>query len=185
MFKTPFWYWTKAVSDEFCEHVVNSQNWAEATKGTVSLNSEDGTYGENKKLRNTDVLFVDPFSPVGCVLQTHVALANSQAGWNFALDNMQDVQLGKYSEGSFYDWHSDNSRPDEKNCVRKVSAVLLLSDPKSHEGGQFEIDGVEMPYQLTCGSLIVFPSLTRHRVTKITKGVRYSAVGWVVGPNYR
>jgi PKHD-type hydroxylase len=34
------------------------------------------------------------------------------------------------------------------------------------------------------GSVIVFPSDTEHRVTPVTKGIRYSLVAWFLGPPY-
>ncbi len=36
----------------------------------------------------------------------------------------------------------------------------------------------------TQGSAIVFDSRDWHRVTPVTKGVRYSIVCWTVGPNF-
>jgi PKHD-type hydroxylase len=35
------------------------------------------------------------------------------------------------------------------------------------------------------GTIILFDSRTQHRVQKVTKGVRKSLVGWVVGPRFR
>ena len=35
------------------------------------------------------------------------------------------------------------------------------------------------------GSVIVFPSFHRHRVTPVTSGIRHSLVTWVEGPHWR
>ena len=35
------------------------------------------------------------------------------------------------------------------------------------------------------GTVIVFPSDTQHRVTPVTKGVRYSLVNWFEGPAFK
>ena len=35
------------------------------------------------------------------------------------------------------------------------------------------------------GSIIVFPSFIFHRVTPVTKGIRYSLVNWNVGQPYK
>ena len=35
------------------------------------------------------------------------------------------------------------------------------------------------------GTIIIFPSFIRHRVTPVTKGVRKSLVVWVDGPRFR
>ena len=35
------------------------------------------------------------------------------------------------------------------------------------------------------GAIVLFDSRTQHRVLKVTKGVRRSLVGWVVGPRWK
>jgi PKHD-type hydroxylase len=35
------------------------------------------------------------------------------------------------------------------------------------------------------GSIVVFPSFIEHKVTPVTKGVRYTAVTWANGPSFR
>ena len=35
------------------------------------------------------------------------------------------------------------------------------------------------------GSIMLFDSRTPHRVHKVTRGVRKSIVGWVVGPRWK
>ena len=58
----------------------------------------------------------------------------------------------------------------------------------SFEGGEFEFccyDGGECeitPIELKAGDMIFFTSGTEHRVTPVTKGVRYSLVSWFLGP---
>ena len=34
------------------------------------------------------------------------------------------------------------------------------------------------------GTIIIFPSMLPHRVTPVTKGVRYSLVQWFSGPDF-
>ena len=40
-----------------------------------------------------------------------------------------------------------------------------------------------MPREL--GTAVLFPSFIQHRVTEITRGTRYSLVGWVNGKPFR
>jgi PKHD-type hydroxylase len=72
---------------------------------------------------------------------------------------------------------------------RKLSVSVQLSDPTSYEGGDFEFTDVGQapnPVNIrTQGTAIVFPSITYHRVTPVTKGTRYSLVGWYEGPKWR
>jgi PKHD-type hydroxylase len=34
-------------------------------------------------------------------------------------------------------------------------------------------------------TVVTFPSWVMHRVTPVTKGVRYSLIAWIVGPRWR
>ena len=69
--------------------------------------------------------------------------------------------------------------------------TFSLSDPKTYEGGHLEFYRGErlMTEQENKdirdqGSVIVFDSRDYHRVTPVTKGIRYSIVCWTVGPNF-
>ena len=72
---------------------------------------------------------------------------------------------------------------------RKLSISVQLSDPNAYEGGDFVFTDVgEEPDPVnikTQGTAIVFPSITYHAVTPVTKGRRYSLVGWYEGPKWR
>jgi PKHD-type hydroxylase len=62
----------------------------------------------------------------------------------------------------------------------------LLNDPSEFEGGILQLKGMEDQNVLDKqGSIIVFPSFIEHKVTPVTKGVRYSAVTWASGPSFR
>ena len=63
-----------------------------------------------------------------------------------------------------------------------------MTDKNDYEGGDFEFrDGknVDLFNAKERGTIIVFPSLLYHRITPLTKGNRYSIVGWVVGPRWK
>ena len=73
--------------------------------------------------------------------------------------------------------------------TRKLSFSFQLSDPHDYEGGNFEIQSDDSDRKTvaprTKGTLFIFDSRYRHRVTKITKGQREALVGWVSGPRWR
>jgi PKHD-type hydroxylase len=71
--------------------------------------------------------------------------------------------------------------------VRKLSFVLQLSDPKDYKGGELQIHLGEEPTVMKKeqGALFAFPSPTLHEVTAITKGRRYSLVGWITGKPFK
>lgn len=71
--------------------------------------------------------------------------------------------------------------------VRKLSFSLQLSGPDDYEGGNVQfIDEAGKSYfaPRKRGTIVLFDSRTQHRVLKVTKGVRKSIVGWVVGKRW-
>ena len=85
----------------------------------------------------------------------------------------------KYKVGSFFGKHKDNSRNGTKH--RKQSVVIQLSEESDYEGGELIISNTVV--NKTIGNTIVFDSGLIHEVTKLTKGTRYSFIGWVTENN--
>lgn len=110
----------------------------------------------------------------------------NQERYGFDLSGfMQGLQLTRYGQGDFFDWHLDFG-PGEISD-RKLSLTVQLSDPDEYEGGdlQFMINQNIVTAPREKGTAIVFPSFIMHRVTPITKGKRQSIVAWASGPPYR
>lgn len=106
--------------------------------------------------------------------------------WQFDLDNIDTLQFSMYDTlGDHYDWHIDNLL--QNSTYRKLSFSIQLSHVNSYDGGDLEFftgkDPLKAPRDQ--GSFIAFPSLITHRVTPVTRGQRYSLVGWVNGPKFR
>lgn len=107
--------------------------------------------------------------------------------FKFDLTDILPLQFTTYDESNqgHYKPHLDLGRSQPN---RKLSFSLQLSDPFSHEGGS-----LQFPYNLVepevapkaRGKIIFFPSFMLHEVTPVTKGTRYSLVGWVSGPLFR
>lgn len=121
----------------------------------------------------------------------------------------ESMQFTQYGVGEFYSWHNDagiscHYKPvsvgnhhegraqdylnENLELVRKLSFVVQLSDPDDYEGGNLQLlgeDGKSYFAPRKRGTVIVFDSRTQHRVLKVTKGVRKSLVGWVVGPRWK
>lgn len=87
--------------------------------------------------------------------------------------------------------------PNKIGRTRKLSMTIQLSDSSDYEGGDFELATLEVrndnslvpmiykPDFRNKGSVIAFPSYIKHRVTPVTKGVRYSLVVWFYGRMFK
>ena len=107
--------------------------------------------------------------------------------FNFDLTHIMPLQFTRYDAktNGHYNAHLDLGKQVPN---RKLSFSLQLSDPFHHEGGtlQFPINRTAPePAPKARGKIIFFPSYMLHEVTPVTKGVRYSLVGWVAGPLFR
>ena len=163
----------------------------------------------NKEKRNSQKTWIPTTHWVAGFLWHYVQRANRE---NFLYDlrniDGESLQYTRYSEGEFYGWHNDAGlqtqyKPqsvgnlaeglandfvnDNIELVRKLSFSLQLSGPDDYEGGNVQfIDEAGKSYfaPRKRGTIVLFDSRTQHRVLKVTKGVRKSIVGWVVGKRW-
>lgn len=95
------------------------------------------------------------------------------------------LQITKYGEGNFQNWHMDMGHG--RYSVRKLTFSIQLSAPADYEGGELEVlayyDPMGFPKEQ--GTMIIFPTYMVHRVKPLKSGTRYSLVGWIGGPHYR
>lgn len=106
--------------------------------------------------------------------------------FNFNVDRIECLQFSEYKDKKrgFYSKHVDQFYSSGIN--RKLSLSIQLSDPKDYKGGDLLLHHSSTPSKAEKkqGTVIVFPSYTLHEVTPVTKGTRYSLVGWVLGPKF-
>lgn len=109
--------------------------------------------------------------------------------FNFDLTKLENFQFTKYreEEGGFYLKHTDPMDGQYLPENRKLSLVIQLSDPNEYEGGDLCLYNGDEPsiVEKKRGRIIFFPSYTLHEVRPVTKGVRYTLVGWVHGPAFK
>jgi PKHD-type hydroxylase len=162
----------------------------------------------DKEKRNSKNTWIPTTHWLSGFLWHYIQKANRE---NFLYDltniDGESVQYTQYSEGEYYKWHTDadisscyhpqntaeiNRTQDFVNqngeFMRKLSFVLQISNPDDYEGGNLQImtdsgDSYIAPRQR--GTIILFDSRSRHRVQKVTSGVRKSIVGWVLGPRWK
>ncbi|MGE0183271.1 MAG: Fe2+-dependent dioxygenase [Parvularculaceae bacterium] len=89
------------------------------------------------------------------------------------------IMLNRYGEGMEYGAHVD--APYVDGVRTDLSFTLFLTDPADYDGGDLVIDsaGAEDFVKLPAGSLVLYPSTSLHRVTKVTRGARIACVGWI------
>ena len=185
-----YWYFKKALPKRTCEDIIKTYKDKSHHKGTIGQNKKVVT---DLKTRNTNIVFTnDPW--LYREIQPFTNIANKNANWNFDIDWTEQIQFGRYKKNSHYDWHCDSTTLNKNNSYRKLSTIVMLSDPSKYEGGQLKfqfrnntdptIEDVLVDGNLQ-GTIIVFPSQVWHKVEPVTKGTRYSLVTWTWGPPFK
>lgn len=173
---------TGALPSEMCNHMITN---------FLQIDPQDAsTFNQQGDIRRSQVRWVRNEVGLIDVLLKYVNLANAVAFNVDIQQEMDEMQFTEYDseyQGK-YDWHHDINWQNEKNFDRKLSISVQLSNPESYIGGKFEFGEVESPDPEEFGkqgSILIFPSYLRHRVTEVTEGTRYSLVSWVRGPRWR
>ena len=154
----------------------------------------------NSSTRSTKIKMMQDEVWVGAFFRHYLNMINEKF-YKFDLSPYHDkskFQYTYYREGDYYQWHRDvmPEMTKKQESIRKLSYSVLLND--DYEGGDLELaylnnvdsaEGDKPECEIFTapkkrGTMVVFPSETMHRVTPVTKGVRKSIVGWVVGPRF-
>lgn len=89
-----------------------------------------------------------------------------------------------YREGDAFGLHVDNAIRDVRGSSQRLrtdlSATLFLSEPDSYDGGELVIDGFSgaSEIKLPAGDMILYPSVSLHRVNPVTRGQRMASFFW-------
>ena len=186
------------------------RRWASKKWESSSVDTSKDTTDEERKTGKKDDYKSDPKTRISDVswandqwlydiIWPFMLQANDEAGWRYDIKAAESAQITRYKKGGFYNFHHDgmgdhlSTYNDPTNAfvhghVRKLSMSVMLND--NFDGGAFEFasygrEECEItPIEATAGSVIVFPSSMEHRVTPITKGIRYSVVCWFLGPRF-
>jgi PKHD-type hydroxylase len=176
-------YWDKAFTPEECKKIIDYAEQFEKRNAGVSNKGE-----LNSKIRESKVVWITPDPEINWVYQrlTDIITKLNEDYFRFDLFGfIEGFQFTEYNAPSgHYGKHVDNMY---NGTVRKLSFVLQLSDPKNYKGGELQIHLGGMPdvMKKEQGTVVTFPSPTLHEVTPITKGRRYSLVGWITGKPFK
>lgn len=104
--------------------------------------------------------------------------------WRLDIDSYQFKVL-RYTAGHFHPEHLDMF---PGSMCRKLTMIVQFSDPSEYAGGDLEVVGMGEHWSTiprVRGLGVVFPSWTRHRVTPVEAGLRWTVAVWGYGPPVR
>ena len=182
--------WAGALSKEQVNNIIQECEYYQPQEAVVG-----DTDGKIKKtVRSSEVRWVDPNDQNSLFIKhliMHYANHANRQAFGVDINDVYDIQYTIYDakDDGHYDWHFDTFWGNESCNDRKLSVTIQLSDGKDYQGGDFILDPqYEQPNAKdlrTLGTVLVFPSPIRHKVEKVTKGIRKSLVAWIEGPKWK
>ena len=176
-------YWDEAFTPEECKKIIDyAEQFQKKDAGLERKNKL------NLKIRESKVVWIAPETEITWIYKRLTDIITNLNAEYFRFDLfglIESLQFTEYNAPSgHYGKHVDNIY---NGPIRKLSFVVQLSDPKDYEGGELQIHLNSTPKVMKKeqGTLIAFPSPTLHEVTPVTKGRRYSLVGWITGKPFK
>lgn len=182
-------YWEGFLTDDEINYLLNVNTWVNTKPAEIGSGADTEI---NMNIRSTKVSWLwitnenkhiwDKFAKV-------IAEVNSRY-FHFDLNGFYEpMQLGVYTaeDKGHYNWHIDMTK-ENKSPPRKLSMVLMLSDPSEYEGGDLLLKSDSDNHatlDMAKGRAWFFPSYILHKVTPVTRGVRKTLVLWVGGPPFK
>ena len=178
--KHDHWLWEAGtIPSNICDEWIARFD-SQVTDGGVST-AQDSI---DLTLRRSKIHFVED-KAIQDYMKYFAETANRNA-FGADVSNYIECQFTRYDgdDEGFYEYHLDLTFEGRKPAFdRKVSLVVLLSDPSEFTGGDLMLMGDRI--DLKKGSVVAFPSFYPHKVTEVTQGTRYSMVSWLEGPRWR
>jgi PKHD-type hydroxylase len=179
------WCWCQPLTKEGCDNIIKLGNKLELKESAVG----DGDGKLINQARKSKTCFLPINDETRWIYETcsKMVIDMNKQFFEYDLDYISNLQFTVYHGDSndFYEKHIDTAY--ESAGIRKISFSIQLSDPETYEGGDlllyYEKDPVKCKREQ--GAMTLFPSFSLHEVTPVTKGTRYSLVGWVVGPKLK
>jgi predicted 2-oxoglutarate/Fe(II)-dependent dioxygenase YbiX len=166
--------WTAEECDRILDALVES-GWAAIDQ------HRDGVATRSAELQRPDFVGLEDLSE----RVVHGFEAVNEALYHYdltGLDAADPPHAVRYHSGhGHYRSHMDCTGD---HPLRKLSMVVLLSDPADFSGGHLDVVGWG-PQPLERGRAIFVPSYFWHQVHPVTAGIRVSFVGWCHGPSFR
>jgi PKHD-type hydroxylase len=182
--------WSGLIPAEACDEIIATASLLPEQEGRIG--TTDGV-GVDRTIRRSEIRWIEDyhedFQEVRDFMKRKFEEANANA-FGADISFFRNIQFTKYDSANVghYDWHEDIFWDSDSLLDRKLSMVIQLSDSSDYEGGNLELQWHQVPAEADlrkCGTIIVFPSFLKHRVTPVTKGIRHSLVSWMEGPKWR
>ena len=178
-----FRYYDGAFTEEECQKIIAlGKNFSQGLIG----DSDEGKPTLFTNTRNSLVDWISWSEENDWIFKklSEIITDVNSAFWGFHLKGFfEPLQITKYEENGFYNWHQDSG--NGPFSIRKLSVIVQLTPEKEYEGGEVEIMPPKQLLPKKQGTVIVFPSYQCHRVLPVTKGIRHSLVAWISGEPYR
>ena len=175
-----FQVWQNTISKEKIYKILNIANKTPLSKASIF-----SSYEPMQNIRQSKICWLSD-KWIKALLWEYVLKANNV--FQIDVENNSEVQFVEYkhNENGHYDWHHDVNWNGQEGIDRKLSMTIQLSNSDDYVGGFFEFDEIKTNVDFKPqGTVIIFPSYLRHRVSPVTLGTRRSLVAWYYGPKWR
>jgi len=185
------------LSKSQCGELIKRFESSKQEKATIAGTYEgEGSAIVNENVRKVlevrfddDLVLSDGFNVAKSIISA-IKIANVGYFEFDISDILTKPRILKYSDTKDkYDWHLDIG--NFETSLRKITASIQLSNQDDYEGGNLELSMTENTGKGTAvgsreqGTLVLFPSFVGHRVLPVTKGVRYSLIGFMLGNAFK
>jgi len=163
------------ISNDFCDEIIDSYKQFKLDNLFVY---DDVDKNVRNVLGYSLAPSVDPFKKIKNEIDRLIIYYRAKFPF-IVTNNLCQVDLLKYQPGGKYEYHID----DYTYYSRSISIIINLND--EYEGGDLVFSDQKKLETKRCklkkGSIVFFPSnfMYPHKIEPITKGTRYSLVGWI------
>ena len=182
--------WSGLLPAETCDEIIATALTLPEQEARVGMLRGQGV---DRTIRRSEIRWIEDwhedFAEVRTFMKRKFEEANANA-FGADISFFRNIQFTTYNGNNVghYDWHEDIFWESDSVLDRKLSMVIQLSDPSDYEGGDLEFQWHDIPAKEDLrkrGTIVVFPSFLKHRVTPVTNGIRHSMVSWMEGPRWR
>lgn len=174
-----------------CEYLITKFEDTSWSPTTVFIG--DGKCGVSTEIRNNDRICLDDNSEAAQIM--HVGMNDALLKYRDVVMDVspqfgkypvpgspstncfrEAIQVLRYEEGEYYNWHHDQASDDVNEKNRTISVVLYLKN--AEEGGRTIFP--HRAFRPKQGQALIFPSnwCFPHSAENVTKGTKIAAVTW-------